>query len=273
MRIGAGLFILAALWLAVPPSGRAAPLSSPLPDAPVADPHVITLRADPSCPSNCDPASDHPGYDIEIAKAIYEPLGYKVDYRLLSWARTLVEVRRGTFDALVAGIRSDAPDFIFPREPAGMLINGFALRKGSGWQWRGPQSLQGMVLGYIPDYQYFPALKDYIDAHAGDWHAVQGVAMMNATALNLKKLLVRRIDITCDDLSVLRYERKRLGLEDQIEIIDPKVAAPLPNYIAFGPHNPRGRDLARQWDEGIRRLRASGRLAAILDRYGIADWE
>ncbi|HVI52020.1 MAG TPA: transporter substrate-binding domain-containing protein [Candidatus Sulfotelmatobacter sp.] len=261
---------LTPLLAAVPAQAEDSPYTDP---HPVSDPHVITLRADPSCPSNCEPDSDHPGYDIELAREIYGAAGYKVDYRLLSWSRTLIEVRNGTIDGFVAGIKEDAPDFVFPEEPAGVLINAFAVRKGSHWQWNGIASLDGKVLGYIPDYQYFPELKTYIEAHAKDPKAVQGVAMMNANELNLRKLSVGRVDITCDDLTVLQYLVNLMKLDDKIEIIDPRVSPPVPEYIAFGPSNPRAHELARLWDDGIRRLRKTGELKRILDRYGIQDWK
>ena len=237
-----------------------------------ADSKIITLRADPSCPSNCEPGSDHPGYDIELAQKIYGKAGYQVDYKLLSWSRTVVEVRNGSIDGFVAGIKDDAPDFVFPEEPAGVLLNGFATRKGSGWTWKGVKSLDGLVLGIIPDYQYFPELKSYIETHANDPKLVQGMAMMNATELNLKKLAVGRIGVTCDDISVLSYNVKQLNLADKIEVGSP-VGEPTPNYIAFGPNNPRAAHLAKLWDEGLRRMRASGELKTILDRYGVKDWK
>lgn len=261
---------LASLTVAIPAEAQSQGAAAP--DA-AFDPHVITLRADPSCPSNCEPDSDHPGYDIELAREIYGADGYKVDYRLLSWSRTLIEVRNGSIDDFIAGIKEDAPDFVYPEEPAGSLINAFAVRKESHWQWNGVSSLNGKVLGYIPDYQYFPELKTYIEANAKNPKVVQGVAMMNANELNLRKLVVGRVDVTCDDLFVLQYLVKTMKLEDKVEVINPHVSPPMPNYIAFGPTNPRAHELARLWDEGIRRLRKNGELKRILDRYGIQDWK
>jgi polar amino acid transport system substrate-binding protein len=48
---------------------------------------------------------------------------------------------------------------------------------------------------------------------------------------------------------------------------------PNPLYIAFSPSDPRSPAYAALLSEGVVRLRASGRLAAILARYGLADWE
>jgi len=233
---------------------------------------VITLRADPSCPSNCEPDAERPGYDVELAKAIFGAAGYQVDYRLLSWSRTLIEVREGNIDGFVAGIKADAPDFVFPEEPAGVLVNGFVLRKGVQWKWDGAKSLNGKVLGYIPDYQYFPELKSYIDAHAKEPNRVQGVAMMNATELNLKKLLVGRIDLYADDIAVLQYTIGEMKLKDKLEITPP-VGERVSSYIAFGPTNPHAQEYARIWDDGMRRLRANGELKRILDRYNLTDWK
>jgi len=276
-RFGSLLLVVCAAFLfsaPVPAQAEAQPQTEASADAhPSNDPHVITLRADPSCPSNCDPDSDHPGYDVEIAQEIYGAAGYKVDYRLLSWSRTLIEVRNGVIDGFLAGIKDDAPDFVFPEEPGGTLINAYAVRKGSHWKWTGTASLEGKILGFIPDYQYFPELKSYIDAHAKDPKAVQGVAMMNANELNLRKLAVGRIDVTFDDMTVLQYLTASLKLADKLDVVDPHISAPVPNYIAFGPSNPRAHELARLWDEGIRRMRKTGELKRILDRYGIQDWK
>ena len=233
---------------------------------------VVTLRADPSCPSNCEPGSDHPGYDVELAEKIFGKAGYKVDYKLLSWSRTLVEVRKGAIDGFVAGIKTDAPDFIFPEEPGGVMVTGFAVRKDSGWRWDGVKSLDGKVLGYIPDYQYFPELKTYIDANTADAKKVQGIAMMNATQLNLKKLSIGRVDVVCDDSSVLEYYIKVMGLSDKV-VLAGGAGDVIPSYIAFGPTNPRAHELAAIWDAGIKRMRASGELKAVLDRYGVPDWK
>jgi polar amino acid transport system substrate-binding protein len=50
---------------------------------------TISIRADLWCPFNCDPSGAKPGYMIEIAKAVFEPLGHKIDYQTLNWARAI----------------------------------------------------------------------------------------------------------------------------------------------------------------------------------------
>jgi len=84
---------------------------------------------------------------------------------------------------------------------------------------------------------------------------------------------VGRIDVTSDDMLQLQYEVNKIGLGGKIDVIPANVGDPVPNYIAFGPTNPRAHELARLWDEGVRRLRKNGELKRILDRYGIKDWK
>jgi len=43
-------------------------------------------------PYNGDPASDRPGYCIEVIKAVFEPEGYTIDYQTLAWTRDVADV-------------------------------------------------------------------------------------------------------------------------------------------------------------------------------------
>jgi len=42
-------------------------------------------------------------------------------------------------------------------------------------------------------------------------------------------------------------------------------------YVAFSPKNPKSKELATKFDAGIKELRASGKLQAILKFYGLQD--
>ncbi len=60
-------------------------------------------------------------------------------------------------------------------------------------------------------------------------------------------------------------------IEDAVESAG-QVGAPEPVFIAFSPANPRAKEYARILDEGMKKLRSSGRLEKILGKYGIKDW-
>jgi len=71
---------------------------------------------------------------------------------------------------------------------------------------------------------------------------------------------------------VVAYMVEVLGLERQIKEAG-RLGDPLPMYPLFSPGNPRAASLAALVTQGVRTLRKSGELQAILDRYGAQDWE
>ncbi|MCX8102400.1 MAG: transporter substrate-binding domain-containing protein [Geminicoccaceae bacterium] len=230
---------------------------------------TITLRADPWCPHNCRPESDRPGYLIELARAIFEPLGHRVDYRAMGWRRTIEAVRAGEIDGAVGAGLEDAPDLVFADEPAGLAVPVIAVRRGEGFTFTGPGSLGDRVIGAILGYEFGGPLEPWLRRHARDPTRIQWVSGIDGAVQNLKKLLAGRIDGMLDDRAVIAHYATELGLRERIELVELGVYQPI--GIAFSPAKPEGRIYARAFGEGLRRLRASGELAAILGRYGLVD--
>lgn len=230
----------------------------------------ISLRADSWCPYNCDPKSDRQGYMVDIVRAVFEPLGYTVDYNILPWSRALNETRSGQHDAVLGAGRDDAKDFVFGL-PLGLSGSVLAQRRGYGFHYQGPASLQGHRLGAAQDYAYDPELDAYIQAAAGQMNAVQLLTGENVASLNLRKLAGGRIDLVLEDSYVLAYALGLTRLSEMIDVQPVGVRSPL--YIAFSPNRAGSRHLAGLLDNGVRQLRSDGRLARILTRYGVADWQ
>jgi len=112
---------------------------------------------------------------------------------------------------------------------------------------------------------------DYVRAHARDDRRVELIGGDTALEMNLKKLLVGRIDTTMDAGPVLAYKLMQLKLGDKVELAGS--VDPTENFIAFSPVNPKSREYAAILDRGIAEMRASGRLGQILQRYGVKDWK
>jgi polar amino acid transport system substrate-binding protein len=217
---------------------------------------TITLRGDEWCPYNCVPGSERPGY--------------AVDYQTLGWARSVADARAGLYAAVIGAIPADAPDFVFPREPIGGSAPGYAVRTGTAFRYEGPSSFAGLVLGAISGYGYDGELGAYVEAHKDDRARVQLASGDDALAQNLKKLAAGRVDVLVDDANVLRGTIAELGLGDRVVVADE--GEPVLIYIAFSPAVPGAEERAATLSEGVARMRASGRLAAILARYGLRDW-
>jgi len=231
---------------------------------------TITLRADRWCPYNCAPDSDKPGYMVEIAKAVFEPKGYTIDYQNLPWSRALDEVRAGRFDAAIGATPEEAPDFVLTASPLGMSTNVIGTRRGYGFRFTGVGSVKGHRLAAVQDYAYAPELDAWIAENAGKGDAVQLAAGDNVTTMNIRKLLAERVDLVLEDLNVLEYSLAAEGSAGLLELHEVASGAPL--YIAFSPARPGSATLATMLEEGVQALRRSGELKRILDRYGLKDW-
>ena len=230
----------------------------------------IKLRADNWCPYNCDPSSGNPGFMVDIARAILEPAGHKVNYQIMPWSRALTEVRKGSIQGVIGAQQSEAPDLIYGSTPVALDDSGFAVRKGEKFRYGGPASLDMYRIGGILDYNYDGGEIDaYIKQNSSDKDRIQlntGDAVGNA---NLRKLMARRVDIVMDSTVVLTYLVRQLGLESKIDIIP--LGHPTEIYIAFSPADPRSKMWAAQLSSGIEALKIRGQMAGILARYGLTD--
>ena len=47
----------------------------------------------------------------------------------------------------------------------------------------------------------------------------------------------------------------------------------IPLYVAFSPSNPKSETYAKIVSDGVEKLRKSGALKSIMNRYGLEDWK
>jgi polar amino acid transport system substrate-binding protein len=205
---------------------------------------------------------------VEIAQEIFAAAGDHVDYQEVNWARCVEDARAGRFTGIIGAIPSDAPDFTFPKLPIGLSGDAYAVRKGEDFKFDGAESLKGRVLGVIRSYSFSGPIGAYIAAHATDGK-VEFVSGDGALVKNLDKLVAGRVDVVLDDRNVMLNSIRELGLKDRLRVVDGSNITPV--YIAFSPKAPDPAKLAEILDAGIKRLRASGRLAQILARYDLQD--
>lgn len=230
----------------------------------------VRLRADYWCPYNCTPDAANPGYMVELADRAAARLGLDAQYQLMPWDRAMSEVRSGAIDAVIGATPLEADGLILS-EPLGYDADCFFVMIGSDWTYKGPESLNGVLLGAISGYTHDEGPVDaYIAAHSGTKGAVTTSSGDEASARNVRLLLLRRIDVLLDSEAVVRTEANRLGRGALLQQVGCLEALPL--HIAFS----KGYKPAAAMVEALRlevaELRKSGRLAEILGRYGLVDW-
>ncbi|MEI8012112.1 MAG: transporter substrate-binding domain-containing protein [Candidatus Omnitrophota bacterium] len=233
---------------------------------------TITVRADSWPPYNADPAADHPGYVVEILKAIYTPLGHTIDYQTMPWTRAVEDATAGKIDAIIGASIADAPKCVYPAEAMGAINNIFLVKKGSAWKYAGVSSLKGVKLGVIDGYSYDDGadIDKYIASKAADVEIMTGDGSLDR---NLKKLQAGRLDTVLENDIVITATLKTLGLDPAGFENAGAANSSKDLFVAFAPGNEKTKQYAAQWDEGIKKLRASGELRKILDRYSVQDWK
>jgi len=237
--------------------------------SPAASTEVLEVVADAYCPYNCEPGSARPGYVVEILERTLGRKGVRVQYRTMGWEQAVAAVREGRSGAIVAAVKGDAPDFVFPRLEIGRSANGFAVRKGDPWRYTGPASLAGRRLGVVEGYDYGAEVQGYVDsADPRTLVRAGGDAPLGRLA---RDLAAGRVDVVVEDLSVLVFLSEK---DPGFRALSPAGSTRGfdPVYVAFSPASPRSAAWARMFDEGLEELRRTGELAAILARYGLKDW-
>jgi polar amino acid transport system substrate-binding protein len=237
---------------------------------------TITIVADVWCPYNCSPESYNPGFMIEIAREVFKEKEIEIAYSNIPWARAIEEARKGNYTAIVGATKGDAPDFIFPDIAQGISKNGFYVRAGETWKYNGLNSLKDKIVGAIEDYDYAGDLGKYMKENKNNNLRVQFVSGDEALSLNIKKLLNRRIDVIVEDEAVMSETIQRLSLQDKIVFVADSSAATSEDsylFLAFSPKNPRALEYAKILSQGTTKLRESGRLQEILEKYNVQDWK
>lgn len=232
---------------------------------------TITIAADEWCPYNCAEGAPLEGYAVDIMREIFEPVGITVEYRTMSWIRAIEEANRGNVTAIIAATWEESPNFIHPKGTIGIDAFGFYVRAGDDWRYDGPESLIGKRVGIPTGYHLSAKLEAFFNTHRGD------VDIYNASReaplfKNLQLLMSRRVDVVYDCRKAICHTAHTLGWMDSIRF----AGSDEPDdelFMSFSPVDPKSAMYAAIFDEGLRRLRASGKLQEILAKYGLVDWK
>ena len=220
-------------------------------------------------PYNGDPASEHPGIVVELAKTIFEPQGIKVDYQTMPWVDALEAARGGKIDGVIGAGSAETKGLTVPQESIGEPRVVLLVRKDNPWQFESNASLKNVRLGVIDGYTYWDSLDEYIKANK----APKVVSFSGETPLvdALTQLKEGKIDALPETMAVFVWTSKGMGLTpSDFRIVHTHQNEPI--YLAFSS-TPAGVKYAKLFDEGMQKLRASGKLKELLKAYAMSDWK
>lgn len=219
-----------------------------------------------SAASHWPPFVDHnipgQGLSIEIVKEAFAVEGYTFEHKFLPWARAEYMVKLGDIDIL--------PDTWFSEKRSTYLMFSkpymsnqvrFIKKKGSPFEYKGIQSLNGKRVGVIIGYSYED---NFMKAKNFRREGVSGFIM------NIKKLVSGRIDLTLEDEIVARsiLSTKAPEFLEHIEFVtDPLTRNDL--HIACGLKNPRHEEIVSAFNKGLETIMENGTYELILTSHGI----
>jgi polar amino acid transport system substrate-binding protein len=248
-----------------------APEKAPAPGG--TSPRVVTICSDPWMPFAGDgPPDPDEGLVVTLGREALARFGHRVRYVVVPWSRCLADVEAGRWDAVACADPREIPDAIYPVEPVGASGPSLFTVTSSTWTYRGPSSLANVRLGAIRHYAYEDEIDGWIRTHQTDPRHLFLAAGTDPLRRLLGMLVAGRIDVLVENRHVARWAARVHG-PGVAAIREAGTAGPaVPIFIAFSRATPDGAELAREFDAGLRALYAQGRVAALLDRYGVEPW-
>ena len=234
-------------------------------DSGLADPIRITVTE--WCPYMCT-GKDQRGFATDIVDAAFDSQGHEVEFVTLPWLRALEQTRKGETDGSLAPAKAEASDFIFPSLPVGHQQMCFFTRSDQSWRFEGVGSLSAIRLGFLTNLS-LPGIMDYLADNRGS-DRVQPISDDHFMRKNFFKLDHGRIDALIDDQNVVYHHMQRESIDRNAY----RVAGCLdgePIYLGLTPtRSKESARLAVIYEAGLRSIKASGGLAKIMKRYGVA---
>jgi polar amino acid transport system substrate-binding protein len=235
--------------------------------SPLAGADTIRVRADAWFPVNGDPQAVQPGFGIEALRTIWKEAGHDLDYRLMSWGRSLEAVRNGSADCVIGAYKADAPDLRFPEQELGRDGVGIYVRAADEWHYSGIESLARRTVGVISEYSYGEELDVWL-ADSANATRIQMAYGADALEGNIRKLLAGRVDVLLESPMIMNTALHKLDLARFVRLSG-EGKPPTPFYIACSADNPKVSEWLRQFDDGMVQLRQSGLWRALLEDYGL----
>ena len=232
---------------------------------------TFLITSDYWCPYTCDPKSSRPGFLVELAREIFEARGETVIYEALPLNRSYLQTEQGISSISLGVVQSDTRTLIYSKEVLATDNTVLVMRKNAeALAYTAPSVLDDLVIGVGAEYVYDNSgqLDQYLAERREKRDRI--IEIFSETPLEslFPMLMSGRINVFPENEDVVRYVASRKDLMDDIVIIQTGLGNLL--YGGFTPTEVGARNLAI-FDEGVRRLRASGRLQQIRSLYGLAE--
>mgnify|MGYP006084118593 CR=1 FL=1 len=235
-----------------------------------ADKATINIASDPWCPYICDSDDNHQGILVDIAREALAISGFKLNLKIINWARAKHMVKTGEFDGIIGmAYTKEAGDlYYFSNTPIGQTQICFYRRENDNWQYQSPASLTNRTFGWINHYIYTdPPLDKWVMDHKNG-SQVLTISGTDIHQRSFKLLQSYRIDAFAEDRNVIVYELAKSEFDSKIQIAG-CLNSVEKSHLAFSLKAKNKELWAKALDYGVDQLDKNGRLEEILSYYGL----
>ena len=197
--------------------------------------------------------ADGSGYYWDVFRQVYEPQGIKVVFKNAIFKRVISQLEEKTgIDASAGFVKNKErlQKFSYPKTHIDMESSGIIYLKTTSYS--SMAEVTGIV-GKIRGYDY----SSWIPANVR-------IFEVNNTEEGMKLLLRNRIQYMADAMSDIRIALNQMDLEKSR--FSTRVIQKVPLYAIF-TKDARGERLANLFDSGMERLKKSGELKKIIEKY------
>ncbi|ARU58962.1 ABC transporter, periplasmic domain [Oleiphilus messinensis] len=233
---------------------------------------TLRVAGDVYCPYSGCLDKIRKGFMVDLVDAVYGT-DYRIEYAFLPWSRAVRQTQEGQFNAILGIVKITAPDLLYPKLPATVYRGCFFTKRHHPWTYQGIASLRSIKLLLVQDFGYggnHPEFADYIAHNKNDKQRILWIAGQDNLNVRLRMLVAGRVDAFAEDYNIVRYHLLQTGR--LAEFKSAGCNERVPGYIGFNRNIPDAQQHANQWDTEITKLRASGKLARLLEPYGVGDW-
>jgi len=202
------------------------------------------------------------GISVDLVRAAFERMGYKVKIELYPWARCQAMVAHGSADAFFSAYKTLEREkkYDYGHEPLFVEKNVFFVRKDSAITYSGDiASLKPYTVG---TYTGYVTLEEYIASGVLDKVDYSGNVEESINKLEAGN---RNIDLLLNTDFVIWYAAEKMGLADQFKEL-PVAFSEYPTYMAFT----KTKDLSlviAETDTELKKMKEDGTYEAIVQKY------
>jgi polar amino acid transport system substrate-binding protein len=236
--------------------------------AEVAKPCALVVGWEPYAPYTfADRDGKVTGADIDLIRVIAAEIGCTLDFAEMPWARIVREIQNGTLDVSTStSWTQERTEWAMFSEPYRETQMAIYVRRGEASRFELKDLAevpdQRFRLGVITGYYYGKEFADLMS----DPDFVSWVDGATDYATNIRKLTNGRIDgYLVEDVGVMEAELARLGAADQVERYPLRLTGEKLRFMFS--RRTVDPSIVAAVNAALARLRADGRLAAIMRQY------